>query len=238
MTQLYDNWYLIELDKLVKADWNYKNEDELTQSKLDNNVQKNGQVQNIIVRELDNGMYEICNGNHRLQSFQKKGLSQVIAYNLGKVSVEEGKRLAIETNETRFEPDNAKLAKLLEELKLTYELPELSGTMPFNENELTAFHEAVNFDWNNIPTELEKPQNEEQSVESKPKSELEDDRMSVYLLVNKQVGEGFKDQLNRVKRLLYPNEEVQNVSDTIPLQVITQILAELEDNRVTSKMPQ
>ena len=56
----------VPIDKLVKADWNYKTEDDKKQEKLKENIKRNGQIENILIRELDTGYYEVVNGNHRL----------------------------------------------------------------------------------------------------------------------------------------------------------------------------
>jgi ParB-like chromosome segregation protein Spo0J len=68
-TEFKENSFVdIPLDLLVPADWNYKTDDEYRQEKLKNNIKRNGQVENIIVRLLSTGFYEIVNGNHRYQA--------------------------------------------------------------------------------------------------------------------------------------------------------------------------
>ena len=52
-----DQYVLIDIDKLVKADWNYKQDDEVKTAKLRANIRRNGQVENIIVRDCDNLQY-------------------------------------------------------------------------------------------------------------------------------------------------------------------------------------
>ena len=49
----------ISIDKLIKADWNYKTEDTAKQEKLKENIKRNGQIENIIIRELDTGFFEV-----------------------------------------------------------------------------------------------------------------------------------------------------------------------------------
>ena len=60
----------IEVKQLVKADWNYKQENEIQTENLINNFKRNGQIENIIIRELDSGFFEVVNGNHR-EDFKK-----------------------------------------------------------------------------------------------------------------------------------------------------------------------
>ena len=61
---------LMEVSKLIKADWNYKTDDEKKLKDLQENFKRNGQVENIIVRELSKGKYEVVNGNHRLDALK------------------------------------------------------------------------------------------------------------------------------------------------------------------------
>lgn len=71
----------IPLDKLIKAEWNYKKEDKEQEKKLKANIEKNGFIENLVVREIENG-YEVVNGNHRLDVLKRLNINQVMCYNL------------------------------------------------------------------------------------------------------------------------------------------------------------
>jgi ParB-like chromosome segregation protein Spo0J len=137
----------IDIDKLVGADWNYKKEDAGKQSKLIANIKRNGQVENIIVRELDSGFFEVVNGNHRLAAFGDCGTTSIHVFNCGKISDAKARRIAIETNETRFETDSIKLAELIKEISADFKLEELELTMPFSSEEMTNMTNLLEFDW-------------------------------------------------------------------------------------------
>ena len=130
------NWIDINIEKLVPADWNYKKDDSKLSEKLKNNIKRNGQIENIIVRELDTGFFEVVNGNHRLSVFKELGLVEAKCYNLGKISLSQAQRIAIETNETRFQTDEFKLDELLKELLTGNEINELLETIPFDKDYL------------------------------------------------------------------------------------------------------
>ena len=49
------NFHSLPIDKLVEASWNYKDDDEVLQEKLAENIKRNKQIENIIVRELEIG---------------------------------------------------------------------------------------------------------------------------------------------------------------------------------------
>lgn len=140
--QILRNFIAIPIDKLVKANWNYKEDNEALKEKLKENIKRNGQVENILVRELDTGFYEIINGNHRYDALIELEVSKVVAYNFGKISLAQAQRIAIETNETRFESNPEKLAQLLFELQESFDIDDLLTTFPFSNEQ---FENLMNF---------------------------------------------------------------------------------------------
>jgi ParB/RepB/Spo0J family partition protein len=146
-------YQLIDVSKLVKAEWNYKDDDDKKLKDLINNIKRNGQVENLIVREIGD-KYEIVNGNHRYDALYKLGLKLAIVCNKGKISKEEAIRLAIETNETRFPNDNIKLAELFEVLSGKYEMEDLSKTLPFTQTEIENYQNLLSFDWDKFENEV------------------------------------------------------------------------------------
>jgi len=83
------NYIEIPIDQLIKADWNYKKEHETTKEKLKENIKRNGQIENIIVRRLDSGFYEVVNGNHRFDAIKDLEIETAICYDLGKYKGQE-----------------------------------------------------------------------------------------------------------------------------------------------------
>lgn len=136
----YLNFKLFPVDILVKADWNYKEENETTSDKLHNNMKRIGQVENIQVRELPTGYYEVVNGNHRLDQVMKLERKLVVAYDHGVISLTEAQRIALETNETKFMADSDKLNSLLQGLSIEFDLDDLKMTMPFDDSTLDGLY--------------------------------------------------------------------------------------------------
>ena len=149
-------WVDIEIKDLVKADWNYKEEDEKQTEKLIANFKKNGQVENIQIRELGD-KYEVVNGNHRLDVMREIGMDKAHAYNYGEMSKADAQIVAIETNETRFRSNAVKLGETFEELKETYSVEEMAKTMPFDEKEINNMIDVLNFDWEQFDVEEDEP---------------------------------------------------------------------------------
>jgi len=154
-------WMVLPLEKMVKASWNYKDEDSRKSKKLKGNLQKNGQVENLIVRQLEDGLFEVVNGNHRYDDMMALGWESAVVYNAGKISDAAARRLAIETNETKFPTNNLILASLIEEIKLEFNDDDLAATLPFSEAELEGMVGLLSFDWSD-PTPLGVPSGDQE----------------------------------------------------------------------------
>lgn len=144
-------WVSIDIDELVPADWNYKIEDEEKAKKLAANIKRNGQIENILVRRLQNGKNEVVNGNHRLISFRETGMKEVVCFQLGAISKSAAKRIAIETNETKFDTNYTKLAELFRDMvtgaDAEFEIKDLAETLPFDESQIENYVSLLDFDW-------------------------------------------------------------------------------------------
>jgi ParB-like chromosome segregation protein Spo0J len=144
----------LPLSKLVKADWNYKKEDPVMMAKLVANLKRNGQVENIIIRELKTGFFEVVNGNHRLDAMISLDMTEAECYNLGGISPAAAKRIATETNETRFPTDELRLHELIVEMMDEFSAEDLALTIPV---------EIPSFDESEIPEEF--PEYNEKSAD-------------------------------------------------------------------------
>lgn len=145
--RLFGNFKVIPIDLLVKAEWNYKEEDERKAQKLAGSIRRNGQVENVLARELPTGCFEVINGNHRYDALVALGFRYVVAYDFGTITLAEAQRVAIETNEIRFDSDRLKLAEIMSQLSVEFGADDLSLTMPYSPEEITAFDRLVDFDW-------------------------------------------------------------------------------------------
>jgi len=148
---IFNNYKIFPIELLVKADWNYNTDDEFQSERLRNNLKKRGQIENIHVRELETGYYEVINGNHRLDELTLLAKSFVLAYDHGKISLSEAQRITIETNETDFKPDDNKLSAILNSLVLEYGEEDLKITIPFTDDE---FSELLNLTIEPLDVEL------------------------------------------------------------------------------------
>jgi hypothetical protein len=149
------NFRFFDVSKLVKADWNYKTDDEDKKEKLKNNIKRNGCVENLMIRENEEGKTEIVNGNHRLDALNELKITEVMVYDFGKINKATAQRIAVETNETKFDVDEVKFAELIKDLNIEYTFEDLELTMPFTAEELTNLTTSLDFSWegstNKIP---------------------------------------------------------------------------------------
>jgi hypothetical protein len=155
-------WVEVNIEDLVPCDWNYKTNDTEKAEKLKKNIKLNGLIENIIIYLLPTGFYSICNGNHRYSVLKELGIKKIMTFNLGSITESKAKRIAVETNETRFSSDNIKLAELIKEISSDFSLEELAVTMPFDVNELENFQKMLDFDWE----QFEKPTESEENIEN------------------------------------------------------------------------
>lgn len=131
----FDRFQLIPIEKLVPADWNYKEDDEHNAAVLENAIKKRGQILNSVVRELETGYYEVADGNHRLVVMKRLGMKHMVCYNAGKISVEEAQRIAVELNETRFPSNDALLGRIFRGWDGVYDRKDILDTMPLSEKD-------------------------------------------------------------------------------------------------------
>ena len=147
------NFKTIGIENLVKASWNYKKEDDYKKDRLKANIKKNGQIENILVRLLDTGFYEVVNGNHRYDALKELGTAKVVVYDLGKITESQAVRIAIETNETKFDSDEIVMSKLIIDLEKDFGKDDLLETLPYTEDELNDILDLGNFNWEDFDKE-------------------------------------------------------------------------------------
>lgn len=138
---------VLPLAQLVKAEWNYKKDEPELAKKLIANIKRNGQVENLLVRHFGRNRFEVVNGNHRVDALVELKAKRVVVCDLGKISKAEAMRLAIETNESRFETDYVKLSSLFKEMKADFTEDDLLTTLPFDAREFSDIEQITEFEW-------------------------------------------------------------------------------------------
>lgn len=226
-----DKYQPIDITKLVKAPWNYKEEDDFMSKQLVGNLKQNGQVENILVRELDDGQFEVVNGNHRYDAMKELGFEVVMTYNLGKISLAAAKRIAVATNETKFKSDPYKFAQLMNELQTEFSIESLQEDMPFSANEIENFKQLSEFNWEG--TNRENNSDSSNETEAGSFSGDEDFRRITFNLPE-GVADQLEAQIDRLKAALHPEESdnLSAISPVMAIEAICQHIAQIPDEEL------
>lgn len=228
-TALPKGWIEVDVSRLVGADWNYKRSDDGTadiETKLENNIKRNGVIENILIRELETGFYEVVNGNHRLAVMKRLKIEKVMAYNFGVITLAQAQRIAIETNETKFPVDDVRLAKVLQDITQEFSVDDLVGTINKSRQEVDDLLKLNNFDWNSLdkgddPSKL--AQNDTETGEERWRT--------IELRLPESVAEQLEQQIDRFKKLLNPTDKLEDISPVQAVEAMVQNLAQIPDDQ-------
>lgn len=128
----------VEVKDLIPADWNYKKDgSDARNDKLKESILQDRSAGILAVRELEDGTYEIIDGNHRLKSILKLGVPKLKVENFGKISKADAILVARRRNFSWFEDDLVQLGKLLDEVVLDeYSIDDLIEFMPDDRSDI------------------------------------------------------------------------------------------------------
>jgi len=140
----------INIQDLIKAEWNYKSDGTDEQiEKLCNSIKKDASVGVIAVREL-NGKFEVIDGNHRLEAVKRLEWEKVPCENFGQISKAQAITIARRRNSQWFSDDAVKYAEIFKNVVLEeYSIDELTQFMPETKQELENISKLTDFDWSN-----------------------------------------------------------------------------------------
>jgi len=221
----------IPLDKLVECTWNYKTDDPEMDVKLQANMEKNKQVENLIVREMKGGKFEVVNGNHRLRILQKMEAEKAMCYNCGKISDEAAELLATETNETRYASDPLKLSALINRIAQVYPVSELAMTLPYTEAQIENYCKLSEFDWESSKQNEEDTQGNEGSDDGMPPPEdFESIRIPVSLIPL------WQEQIDRMRLFLVEFHGREITGDIQPIELMLATLHHTPDATIVQTM--
>lgn len=130
------NEEIVEVSRLRPNPWNHNEQTPFMQEKLGNSLDAYGQVAEIIVREMPDGILEIIDGEHRWKELVDKKEKQALVNNLGVVSGDDARLLTAVMNELRGNRNPSKLSRLLNSLKESSDWGEMTDVLPFTEIEL------------------------------------------------------------------------------------------------------
>jgi len=141
---------IVPLASIEPNGWNYNVQNNATFTKLVESIKRNGFSQPIVVRAKGK-KYQILNGEHRWRAADALGMSEIPVYTLGKISEDRAKQLTVILNELNGDPDQPKLAELLQDINSTVSFDDLAAVMPFPDKELSMYLELGGFDFDKLP---------------------------------------------------------------------------------------
>jgi hypothetical protein len=152
----------IETKHLKPAPWNYKVDGTPEEiEKLIRSIRRDGSVGVLAVREIDDGGFEVIDGNHRLQAVRQMKWGKVHCENFGEISQAEAVVIARRRNHSWFEDDAQKFGKLLKDVVVPeIDVDELEQIMPDTADEMQRLIDLANFSFDNFD-EGEHPDDEQ-----------------------------------------------------------------------------
>jgi len=138
---------------LVKPNkWNFNVQTDEQMASLRYSRDRYGEIYPVLVRELEDGTYEVVDGEHRWRTSVVAKEKELRVKNFGKISDDLAKELMLVLNETRGNPDQVLLAELV--MKLKSENKEL--VLPYSEKYLDELRRLSSEGAERVAAELKK----------------------------------------------------------------------------------
>lgn len=118
--------------QLRKNPWNTNKVTPENERKIRASLKRNGVFKPIIVRETNEGVYEIIGGQHRWEQAIELGLDKLPVFNLGCIDDKRAKEISLADNARYGTDDTIELAELLK----TLDTDELKDFLPYGESDI------------------------------------------------------------------------------------------------------
>lgn len=118
--------------QLRKNPWNTNKVTPENERKIRASLKRNGVFKPIIVREAEEGVYEIIGGQHRWEQAIELGLDKLPVFNLGCIDDKRAKEISLADNARYGTDDTIELAELLK----TLDTDELKDFLPYDESDI------------------------------------------------------------------------------------------------------
>ena len=142
------NNQVVPISQVKPNRWNPKlgfedtNDGIINFKRLEKSLSKHGQIEPILVRELEDGTFEIINGFHRYTAAKRQGAKEIEIKNLGKISLQEAQTKGISTEDVKIPVDMIMLSKLV----VAFDIGELDN-LPYSEEEIDGMQKLLDFNW-------------------------------------------------------------------------------------------
>ena len=127
----------LPIEHLREAPWNPNVMDEAMLARLTESVRRFGMVQNLVVRELLDGTYEVLSGNHRLRVLKRMGFTWVLCV-IVELDDSQARLLAQVLNRVQGEDDLGLQVELVREVLKTIPQSDVLSLLPESAASLAA----------------------------------------------------------------------------------------------------
>lgn len=136
------------VEQIRLPDWGWHLDDRQEIAKLTASLHRHGQIQSLLVRELEDGVYEIVDGRRRFSIMQQmpERFAFIWCCDLGKISKADAIKFALSL-QLEAEVDYAKMAQLVKTLEHEDGFSSLPMFTPFTAERFDYFLKLVEFDW-------------------------------------------------------------------------------------------
>lgn len=143
----------VPLDRLRANPWNPNRMDDFMFNKEMESIKKFGVAQPIVVRDHEDDLFEIIDGEHRLRALDHLGWEQAPVWNMGQVPDTLAKQLTVVLNEIKGSPEKSKMSDLLKDLLSSETTESLLTVLPFSKEKFDELVDVPSFDWDSFDSE-------------------------------------------------------------------------------------
>jgi ParB family chromosome partitioning protein len=152
MEKIYDKNEVVDITLLKPNEYNpkldYNSMDTLKAEfqRIKKSVEEHGQIDPIIVRELETGQFEIIDGYHRWNAMKDLGYDKCEIKNLGKLDLNDAISKTLSLEKTSIVIDPLMESELI---KRYIESQGAVGKLPYTDLEISEKMAMLSFDWEN-----------------------------------------------------------------------------------------
>lgn len=140
--------------KVYANPWNPNKMDDFTYKRMVTTLKDKGLFGSIIVRENDEGNFEILDGEHRWKGWKELGHKEIPVENAGKMTDDEAKFWTIYFNNTKGKDDVLARAKILKDIE-----GDQQQLLPWTDEEIENQKALLDFDFDQFISDEEPEEN-------------------------------------------------------------------------------
>jgi len=142
----YTDIQKIDIDKITPNPWNPNAMDEGQLAKLKEWIKTKGFRIPVPARDMDNGTFQILDGEQRWSQLKELGGQHIVIANQGVMTDAEAKIFTLQFR-SRGEEDSLKLSEIINDLKIDLDMDAILAELPFSQEDIDNLLALQDFDW-------------------------------------------------------------------------------------------